>query len=77
MVQGAERPIHWDEISRFKKLPFVVCFRDAEDGKEHKSVFEVQDLDLEARTVVWRLANIHANSPGEPCTVRVLSGTLL
>jgi hypothetical protein len=64
-VQGAERPIHWDEIERFKKLPLVVTYHEAGGGTKQTYVFEMEGLDLEARTVVWRLANTHANSPGE------------
>lgn len=65
-MQGAERLLQWDEISRFRELPIVISFTAQTDGKTETMtrVLEVEELDKEGDAAVWRLADVKGNSPG-------------
>jgi hypothetical protein len=62
-LQGAERPLDWQDLQRFKDLPLVVTFQEVQDGKSapRSGNFAVEHLDEAAETVVLRLADVKGN----------------
>lgn len=64
-LQGAERPVEWDELDRFAQLPLWVVFTVPDEQgqavtKTH--VLEIEEMAPEG--VIWKRADVRANSPG-------------
>ncbi|KAK9823937.1 hypothetical protein WJX72_006504 [[Myrmecia] bisecta] len=60
---GAERPVRVpDDLLRFKDLPMKVDYR-SEDKSLH-GVLQLVQLDSDAQTTEWRLADVRANRSG-------------
>jgi hypothetical protein len=81
-VQGADRPVEWHELQRFAVVPLEVTFYpaaaateaaegSAEGGQQDRGpvTAHVMFLDdiVDSEKVVWRLAEVKANSPGVFC----------
>ena len=66
-VQGADRAIEWEELTRFEGLPLLATFREEKEGEEaavRKCVVEVEELDVDGERIVLRMADSMGNSPG-------------
>lgn len=64
-IQGAERPVEWNELERFGALPLWVVFTDGGDDSEPITRTHVLEIEeMQEGTATWKLADVKANSPG-------------
>ncbi|KAM1085533.1 hypothetical protein ACFX2B_011167 [Malus domestica] len=72
---GAERLLKVpDDLQRFEDMPMRVCYAEEVDSKyrEKDGVFDLESIEAESESCVWKLANVKANrdpnSKGRPLT---------